>query len=104
MQAHYAANFSREMGCTEAEWLRWLPAAVGTHPWQLGPGQAQVQIQEQATVIGHLALTWRVQPPRRIALMQMPCLQVNFVFEGLDPSQRYTFMRRFDLYMQRGGG
>ena len=28
MQAHYAADFKREMGCTEAELLRWLPGAT----------------------------------------------------------------------------
>jgi hypothetical protein len=34
----------------------------------------------------------------------MPVLRVNFTFSGLDAAQRYTFMKRFDLYMQRGGG
>jgi hypothetical protein len=36
--------------------------------------------------------------------MRMPVLRVNFVFSGLDAGQRYAFMKRFDLYMQRGGG
>jgi hypothetical protein len=36
--------------------------------------------------------------------MRIPCLLVSFEFEGLTDAQRYTFMRRFDLYMQRGGG
>jgi hypothetical protein len=39
-----------------------------------------------------------------IALMRMPVLHVRFNFSGLDAAQRYQFMRRFDLYMQRGGG
>ena len=29
---------------------------------------------------------------------------VYFAFSGLDAAQRFTFMKRFDLYMQRGGG
>jgi hypothetical protein len=29
---------------------------------------------------------------------------VSFRFAGLDDVQRYDFMKRFDLYMQRGGG
>jgi hypothetical protein len=29
---------------------------------------------------------------------------VSFKFTLLDADQRYTFMKRFDLYMQRGGG
>ena len=104
MQASYAERFSREMGCTESEWLGWLPAAIGAHPWQREGCHVQVQIQEEATVIGRLTLNWRVEPARRIALMHLPCLWVSFAFEGLDPGQRYAFMRRFDLYMQRGGG
>jgi hypothetical protein len=43
-------------------------------------------------------------PPRVIALMRMPVLRVGFAFSGLDAAQRFAFMKRFDLYMQRGGG
>ena len=28
----------------------------------------------------------------------------GFRFAGLDDAQRYAFMKRFDLYMHRGGG
>ena len=34
MQAFYAASFDREMGCTEKEWLGWLPDALGSHAYQ----------------------------------------------------------------------
>jgi hypothetical protein len=53
---------------------------------------------------GALGLTWRTELPRVIALMRIPRLIVNFRFAGLDEQQRYRFMKRFDLYMQRGGG
>jgi hypothetical protein len=36
--------------------------------------------------------------------MVMPRLHVRFAFTGRDGARRYTFMKRFDLYMQRGGG
>ena len=29
LQASYPERFEREMGCTETEWLRWLPRAMG---------------------------------------------------------------------------
>lgn len=92
------------MGCTEQEWLGWLPAAIGTHDWGLLPQTAEVAIQEDGRVIGHLRIRWRVGEPRVIALARIPRLLVDFAFEGLDDAQRYRFMRRFDLYMQRGGG
>jgi hypothetical protein len=99
MQSSYAETFQRDMGCTEAEWLGWLPAAVGTCPWQLEGESARVQIGN-----GQLQLRWQTMPLRVIALMRMPVLRVNFAFTGLDADERYAFMKRFDLYMQRGGG
>ena len=29
MQSFYPERFERDMACTEAEWLSWLPRAVG---------------------------------------------------------------------------
>ena len=87
------------MGCTEAEWLGWLPAAMGDCPWTQGAASVAASIGT-----GHLRLNWQGMPPRVIALMRMPVLLVNFQFEGLSADARYAFMKRFDLYMQRGGG
>ena len=87
------------MGCTEADWLRWLPAAVGDNNWKLQEHSAGVRIGD-----GALGLKWQVGEPRVIALVTLPRLVVNFRFAGLDAAQRYAFMQRFDLYMQRGGG
>ena len=53
---------------------------------------------------GALGLKWQVGAPRVIGLISIPVLKVSFRFAGLDEPQRYTFMKRFDLYMQRGGG
>ena len=99
MQSSYAEQFDRDMGCTEAEWLGWLPAAMGDCPWQRTGSTAQAAIDK-----GTLSLRWQVMPPRVIALLRMPVLRVSFVLRGLDADQRYTFMKRFDLHMQRGGG
>lgn len=87
------------MACTEAEWLGWLPAAVGDRTWKLQTQSAGVRIGD-----GALGLKWQVAEPRAIALMRLPRLLVSFRFAGVDAAQRYAFMKRFDLYMQRGGG
>ena len=99
MQAFYPASFEREVGCTEAEWLMWLPAAIGVCPWQQSGQAIQVVIDE-----GRLELLWHVLPPRQIALIRLPRLAVSFRFAGVADELRHAFMKRFDLYMQRGGG
>ena len=99
MQAHYAADFKREMGCTEAELLRWLPGATNGRALTLMPRSAEVVIGA-----GRLELAWRELPPRQIALMRMPRLAISFHFEGVGEAERQAFMRYFDLYTQRGGG
>ena len=99
MQSFYPSSFDREMGCTEAEWLGWLPAAIGDHPWQRDG--ALVTISFGA---GSLALSWQVGSLRVIALLRLPRLLVSFRFTGLSEAERHAFMKRFDLYMQRGGG
>lgn len=99
MQSYYAERFDREMGCTEPEWLSWLPGAVRGHPLTLGDGQARIAIDG-----GALCLTWQVLDPRRIGMVRLPRLAAQFRFDGLGEAPRQKFMRYFDLYMQRGGG
>ena len=99
MQSEYESIFDREMGCTEAEWLGWLPAAIGDKPWLLDGESVKVSVGA-----GSLLLSWQTGSPRVIALLRLPRLLVSFRFSGLDEAERYAFMKRFDLYMQRGGG
>jgi hypothetical protein len=99
MQSYYPASFEREMGCLEREWLSWLPGAVRDNVLTLSAGRADVAIGT-----GRLGLHWQTLPPRQLGLARFPRLAVTFSFEDLDEAARQTFMRYFDLYMQRGGG
>jgi len=99
MQSCYPECFDREMGCTEADWLGWLPGAVGQCPWNLQDQAADVWFGN-----GALGLTWQTAPARVIGRISIPVLKVSFRFAGVEPAQRHAFMKRFDLYMQRGGG
>jgi hypothetical protein len=87
------------MACTVAEFVRWLPGATAGHALALDDGAASVTIGR-----GRLKLAWCELPPRRIALVVLPRLQVRFEFDAVDDAQRLRFMRHFDLYTQRGGG
>ena len=99
MQSSYPEQFDREMGCTEREWLSWLPGAVHVHALTLGDSIACVVVDT-----GKLHLRWQALAPRQIALVRLPRLRVEFRFAGLDAAARLRFMRYFDLYMHRGGG
>lgn len=92
-------EFSREHGSTEAEWLQQLPGAVRGHALALGPGQARVGIGD-----GALHLQWQVLPPRQIALVRLPRLQVRYRFSDVPDEPRARFLRYFFLYLQKGGG
>ena len=80
MQAYYAEHFEREMGCTEADWLRWLPEAMGEHPWTLQTGTVGVRIGD-----GALGLKWQAAASHVIGLIHSPMLRVSFA--GLDDAQ-----------------
>lgn len=99
MQSFYPEAFERDMACTEAEWLAWLPRAVGEHACAVSGASAVVTIGA-----GRLQLAWEVLPPRVMALVRLPRLGVHFVFSGVPEATRQAFMQRFDLYTQRGGG
>lgn len=101
MQNHYAEHFDREMGCTEAEWLRWLPLAAGTHAVRVDAAERCAHIEMEG---GGCRLAWAPLPDRQIALMRIPRLAVSFRFDAVAAADRTRFMRHFDLHTQRGGG
>jgi hypothetical protein len=92
-------RFEREMGCSEAEWLRWLPGAVEGGAITLAASSAEAVVGE-----GRLHITWSLLPPRQLGLVRLLRLLVCFRFDDVMPCQREAFMRRFDLHTQRGGG
>lgn len=99
MQSFYPERFTREMSCTEAEWLRLLPRAIGAHAWEQAGPSVTVRIGA-----GALRVLWQALAPRTLGLVRLERLQAEFAFNGVDDHQRLAFMRRFDLYTQRGGG
>ncbi len=118
--SRYPKQFEREMGCSEADWLRWLPDAIGDHEWSLQGRSAKVELGYQRESRGggeeqgdqpaasaglspSLTLAWQPLPPLTIAQLSLPRLRVSFKFEGVGEAERQQFMRRFDLYLQRGG-
>jgi hypothetical protein len=92
--------FDREYGCTEAEWRRWMPAATAGLPLR----EAGTRAFEVSIGAGSLSIGWTPLPPRVIALVRLPRMQVRFAFAGVGSAERAAFMRRLDMHLQRGGG
>lgn len=99
MHADYPEHFERDVGCSEAEWLGWMPRAIGAHEWTREGARITVRLEG-----GALDIRWEPLPERRIALLRMQRLKVIFSFRGVDEAGRRRFMKPFDLSLQRGGG
>lgn len=95
------AEFGRVMGCTATDLLRCIPGAL---PGATIEADAASGAIHAAFADGALRLAWKALPPRKIALLEIPCLQVKFEYTGLTPLRRREIQRRFDLATQRGGG
>jgi len=93
------AAFECEMGCTPAELRGWLPAASGDAPLRWRDDGADIGLGS-----GRLRLDWQPLAPRRIALLVLPRLRVRFAFVDVSADERLRYLRRFELYTQRGGG
>lgn len=94
-------TFEHTMGCTAADLLRALPLAFPGGVLQTEPtaNRARVDFPD-----GQLQLAWLDLPARKIALLEIPRLQVIFRYARLPPDRRREVQRRFDLTTQRGGG
>lgn len=92
-------ELTREMGCTVAEFERWLPGATRNAPIESTGSSHRVTVEGGVVDIALTPLA-----PRKIALMVIPVLAVTFRFNGLNDQQRDAFLRYFDHYTRRGGG
>lgn len=89
----------RQMGLSHEEFLRSLPAAVvgmdcraeGTRI-RISDGERRIEIQ-----LGP-------EQQRRLGSLSLPQTRVSLILEGYSVEERETFLKRFDLAFQRGGG
>jgi hypothetical protein len=89
----------REMGCTEKEFLYWMPGALGTDAFEKVEGEIRL---EQSRL--QIRIRFQTLEPRRIALVSIPRLLITFEFETPDVQDIGVFLKRFDAYTRRGGG
>ena len=94
-------QYQRLMGCTIDELIGWLPAASNYKPFNINQ-QLHNQIDFPEDGIKIVATQ---QKSRQIVLLVIPVLSVVFSFDQKwDKLSSEKFMKRFDMYTQRGGG
>ena len=99
--ADHGDVFSRDMGYSETEFFRILPSALhgyrhevrGSSIVVFGPREGQ-----------RVTLSVTPQPDRRIAMISIPRIRVDFSFHNYSGQERQDFMIQFDRSYQRGGG
>jgi hypothetical protein len=95
----FSTPLSYEMALTRDDFLRLLPAAVGSAPFRVDGDE----IVSQGSSPG-----WRIRledrPPRRLGPVGIPVLAVSLRLEGATAQEAKAFEARFLLGFQRAGG
>jgi hypothetical protein len=92
-------RFARAMGLTRAEFLRSLPEAVGHRRYRIDGDRIEI-----ADSAGPILILLGPAGVRRIGMLSLPVIRVEFRFGEMSQAQRDRFMTRFERYFQRGGG
>lgn len=93
------AAVCREMGCTRAEFLAWLPAAVRGARFEVDGDLIRIGYAG-----GEVLIRMAQASERTLGSLSLPVLPVWIRFEGIDAARRDEFLRHFDLRTRRGGG
>jgi hypothetical protein len=89
----------REMGFTRAEFMRILPSALHGYSHAIEGDSIRVDIDDS-----RLSISLGEERVRKIALLQLPYMEVVFDYREVDAQAFRTFLKQFDLYFRKGGG
>jgi hypothetical protein len=94
-------RFERDMGYNGKEFFRVLPAAVGDYQYTVSGDTIHISHPHNNQT---LELRITPLPDRRLGLIRIQHIDVQFSFSNMSEEQRNKFMFRFDRRFQRGGG
>ena len=90
---------TREMGMTHRDFFRTFPSVAGDRPVQIEGSVVRLETGQ-----GEIVIRLGPEQVRKIALLTLPLVHLQFDFHGHDQDQAAVFMARFDLSFRRGGG
>ena len=94
-----AYGLHRQMTCTRAEFMSWLPGATRHAPVRIDGNTVTIVVSG-----GSVRIALAERPPRPAGSMALPVLEISIRFIDLDDRVRDDFLAYFDLYTRRGGG
>jgi len=94
-----ARTLVRRMALDRAELLRLSPSALGDLQWRREGAQLLLEDPPR-----RIAIRLGAEAKRQLGALVLPQMDITFQFEGLTPEEIESFLRRFDLAFQRGGG
>lgn len=92
----------REMGYTRKEFMRTLPSALHDYNYSVEGETITISAPEAADKT--MTITLGSEAIRKIAMIQIPYIHVDFDFSQVDEAVHRRFLTQFDLYFKKGGG
>ena len=93
--------FTRDMGYSVTEFFRILPTAIDGYQFAVDGGRVVIRPETGGR---ELVLCIKELPERRIGMIRIPRIEVDFSFHDFTDAQRVKFLASFDRSFQRGGG
>nr|CAA6829427.1 MAG: Unknown protein [uncultured Thiotrichaceae bacterium] len=90
------------MGFTRKEFMKALPNALHDYPYQINEDVITITPPESGS--HQITITLGAEAIRKIALIQLPYIHVDFDFTAVDAATHQRFLTQFDLYYRKGGG
>ena len=99
--ADHGDSFKRDMGYSETEFFRILPSALKGFTYTVDGNRVSIngvdKDQGLEMIVSRL-------PDRKIGMIRIPRIEVEFSFHNFSENERKQFMTNFDRSYQRGGG
>ena len=99
------SSLEYEMGYTPKEFAKTLLGLFISQTSysceELAPHHWQITVDDETTAVD---IQIKEAPPRVIALLTLPVLNVSFKFDKATEDQQQVFMRTFFRYFHKGGG
>lgn len=82
--------------------MRILPSALHDYPYTLDGDTIRISPPESPDKA--ITITLGDEAVRKIALLRLPYMPVDFDFSEVDETVHKRFLQQFDLYFRKGGG